>query len=157
MAKVNPSSLYIINQIFVRRLVLKLSARYLSILLEHSAGYVSKIENIKNDNSYPTHEWPKLASILHCQVHDLLPPDKSTSMGELVEKKVLSLSEEDDVKKVISVLKENGFFDKENSANNDEISLLNGDSLETTLERVVKHLNVQDEAQVKVLKKVLNS
>ena len=153
MAKVNPSSLYIINQIFVRRLVLKLSARYLSILLEHSAGYVSKIENIKNDNSYPTHEWPKLASILHCQVHDLLPPDKSTSMGELVEKKVLSLSDENDVRKVIHALKEHGFFDKESDDDNNEIT--NQDLV--TLERVVKHLNVQDEAQVDVLKTVLNS
>ena len=157
MSKTMSLSLHIINQVLIKRLALGMSARRLSLILEHGESYVSKIEDNLQVNSYPAHQLTKLASALHCEVHDLLPADKSTSMGELVEKKVLSLSEEDDVKKVISVLKENGFFDKENSANNDEISLLNGDSLEMTLERVVKHLNVQDEAQVKVLKKVLNS
>jgi hypothetical protein len=39
----------------------------------------------------------------------------------LIEKKVLSLSNEGDVRKVIAALKEHGFFDEEVSANNNEI------------------------------------
>ena len=50
----------------------------------------------------------------------------------------LSLSEEADVKKIIAALKEHEFFDEEK-----------------TLEDVVRYLNVQDEEQVEVLKRVL--
>lgn len=93
---------------------------------------------MKRLSQYPTHEWLKLAAALNCDINDLLPPEQSTSTGELIEKKVLSLSDEADVRKVIAALKEHGFFKEEKS-----------------LEEVVKHLNVQDEGQINVLRKVL--
>lgn len=68
---------------------------------------------------------------------------------------MLSLSDEGDVRKVIAALTEHGFFDEGVGANNNEISRLHDVSLEMTLEKLVKHLNVQDEGQVKVLRKVL--
>ena len=157
MSKTMSLSLHIINQVLIKRLALGMSARRLSLILEHGESYVSKIEDNLQVNSYPAHQLTKLASALHCEVHDLLPADKSTSMGELVEKKLLSLSDENDVRKVIHALKEYGFFDKESDDDNNEITNQDLVTPEMTLERVVKHLNVQDEAQVKVLKKVLNS
>jgi predicted transcriptional regulator len=155
MKKITYLSLYIINQVRLRRLVLGISSRNLSEMLGHSSGYVGMVESTATLTQYPTHEWPKLAAALGCDINDLLPPGQSTSTGELIEKKVLSLSDEGDVRKVIAALKENGFFDEGVSANNNEISRLHDVSLEMTLEKLIKHLNVQDEGQIKVLRKVL--
>jgi hypothetical protein len=84
-----------------------------------------------------TLEHIKIAA-LSCDINDLFPAKQSTSTGELIEKKVLSLNDEGDVRKVIAALKEHGFFEKEK-----------------TLEDVVRHLNIQDEEQVGLLRKVL--
>ncbi len=138
MIKMMPLSLYIINVVRLRRFTLGISAQKLSLMLGHSLNYVITIESTTRDTSYPPHEWPKLALALGCDINDLLPAEQSTSTGELIEKKVLSLSDEADVRKVISALKEHGFFNEDKS-----------------LEEVVKHLNIQDEEQIDVLKKVL--
>lgn len=138
MIKITPLSLYIINQVLLRRLVLKKSARKLSFQLGHGDSYVSKIEDPDQVNTYPPHEWPKLAEALSCTVEDLLPPGKSTSTGELIEKKVLAFDTENDVKIIIMALKENGFFKEEKS-----------------LEDLVTHLKIEEETQVEVLRKVL--
>lgn len=138
MIKISPLSLYIVNQVKLKRLVLGYSAEHLSFILKLSHGYVISVEDPEIQAQYPTHQWPKLAVALGCDINVLLPPGKSTSTGELIEKKVLSLSNEADARKVIAALKEHGFFKEEKS-----------------LEEVVKHLNVQDEGQIKVLRKVL--
>lgn len=138
MKKTTYLSLYIINQVRLKRLVQGISSRALSEMLGHSSGYIGMVESVATLTQYPTHEWPKLASALNCDINDLLPAEQSSSTGELIEKKVLSLSNEADVKKVIAALKEHGFFDEEKS-----------------LEDVVKHLNVQDEGQIKIFGRVL--
>lgn len=140
MIKITPLLLYIINQVKLRRLVLGYSAEHLSFILKLSHGYVISVEDPYIKAQYPTHQWPKLAAALGCELSDILPPEQSTSTGELVEKKVLSLSNEEDVKKVVATLKDHGFFNEDKS-----------------LEEVVKHLNVQDEKQIEVLKKVLEA
>lgn len=138
MIAITPLSLYIINQVRLKRLTLGIPAKRLSKLLNHSSSYVTTIESNLRDSSYPPHEWPKLAAALNCDINDLLPAEQSTSTGELIEKEVLSLSNEADARKVISALKEHGFFEEEK-----------------TLEDLVKHLNIQDEGQIEVLRKVL--
>jgi hypothetical protein len=155
MVKITPLLLYIINQVKLRRLVLGYSAEYLSFILKRSHGYVLTAEDPSIKAQYPTHEWPKLATALGCEINDLLPHGPSISTGELVEKKVLSLNEEEDVRKVLNALKEHGFFDEVDGADNHEISRLHGISLEKTLTKVVKLLNIQDEDQVALFRKVL--
>lgn len=155
MIKISPLSLYIVNQVKLKRLVLGYSAEHLSFILKLSHGYVISVEDPEIQAQYPTHQWPKLAAALNCDIIDLLPAGQSTSTGELIEKKVLSLSNEGDVRKVITALKEHGFFEEGISANINEISRLHDVSLEMTLEKLIKHLNVQDEGQVAVLRKVL--
>lgn len=155
MITITPLSLYIINRVRLRRLTLGISAQKLSLILGHSLNYVISIESMTRDTSYPPHEWPKLAAALGCEINDLLPAEQSTSTGELIEKKVMSLSDEADVKKIIAALKGHGLFDDGDSANNSEIPRLHGISLEMTLMKVAKHLNIQDEKQIAVLRKVL--
>ncbi len=77
MANITPLSLYIINKVKLRRLILALSARYLSLLLKHSEGYVARIEDGKYDNQYPASELPNLAKELKLEIHELLPPDEN--------------------------------------------------------------------------------
>jgi hypothetical protein len=81
--------------------------------LEHSPNYVATIESLIRDATYPPHELPKLAAALSCHIHDLLPPDEMNqhSDGSTVEKKVLSLSNDDDAHLVLEGLIKFGFFD----------------------------------------------
>jgi len=110
MKKIAPLSLSIINQVRLRRLVQGISARFLSLWLKHSEAYVSNIESSLNENQYPPHEWPKLAEMLKCTVHDLLPEGQSDSTEELVNKIVISLSNEQDVFLVLEGMIAFGFF-----------------------------------------------
>lgn len=141
MNKITPLSIYIINQVRLKRLILGISARYLSILLEHGETYVSNIESALNENQYPPHEYPKLAEALNCTVHDLLPPDEmdQDSTGKLVDKVVLSLSNESDLRLVIDRLIAYGFFDHPKA-----------------LEDISKHLFIEKQEQVDLLFEVLS-
>lgn len=110
MKKITPFSLFIINQVRLRRLILGISARYLSLLLKHVEAYVSNIESSNNENRYPPHEWPKIAEALNCTVHDLLPAGQTESTGELIDKVVINLSCENDMILVLDGLIAHGFF-----------------------------------------------
>lgn len=138
MTKITPLSLYIINEVRLRRMVLGIAAKKLSKLLGHSPSYVVNMESNLSYNTYPPHEWPKLAEALSCSVEDLLPSKRSTSTGELIEKKIPSLNEEAYVVIVVTALKEYGYFIEKR-----------------TLEDVVKRFEIQDKDQVQLLKKVL--
>jgi len=139
MNKITALSLFILNQVRLRRLVLGMSSRSLSEMLEHSSGYVGMIESTGSQSQYPPHEWPKLAAVLNCTVHDLLPPEKNDSTGEMVEKVVLSLSNEADLNLVIEGLISYGFFDRPKAS--DEIA---------------KHLFIEKQEQVDLLYKVMD-
>lgn len=112
MARITALSLYIINFVRKRRLCLGYSTRDLSSLLGKSEGYVGMIESSASDTHYPTHEWPRLAEALKCQIHDLLPPDDADqqSTGELVDKVVLDLSNSKDVLSIVEGLITIGYF-----------------------------------------------
>lgn len=141
MNEITRLSLYIINQVRLRRLILGISARYLSSLLEHGEAYVSNIESTVNENQYPPHEYPKIAKALNCSIHDLLPPDdmKQTSTGELVEKVILSLNNKADLKLVIEGMTQNGFFDTPVSH-----------------EDIAKHLEIKKEEQMELLVEIMS-
>lgn len=135
-------SLSIINQVRLRRLILGISARQLSFLLEHSEAYVSNVESILSQGQYPPHEYPKLAEALKCTVHDILPPDNTEqkSTGALVDKIVLSLSNRADLKLVMDGLIAYGFFDHPK-----------------TMDDVARHLFIEKKEQVDLLFEVLES
>jgi|GEM_PF-464819 len=139
MVQITALSLFIINRVLLRRLTLGISAKSLSRTLGHSPNYVITIENKNKTTSYPPHEWPKLATALNCQIHDLLPNADSNSTGELVDKKVLNLSIESDLKLVFKELVYHGFFNQEKS-----------------IQDVADHLFIRDEEQLKIIDIVLN-
>lgn len=139
MVRTTALELSIINRVKLYRLIFGLSKRQLSLNLRHNESYIAKVENEKEINSYPPHEWPKLAAALNCTVHDLLPPEKNNSTGELVEKVVLSLSNEADLNLVIEGLISYGFFDRPKAS--DEIA---------------KHLFIEKQELVDLLYKVMD-
>lgn len=110
MAQITVLSLHVIDQVKIRRLCLGMSAERLSILIERSHGYVLTVENSNLQSQYPPHEWPKIAEVLGCTVHDLLPVEQTNSTGEFVDKVVLSLSSEEDMARVLDGLIAHGFF-----------------------------------------------
>lgn len=139
MVKITALSLYIINQVKFRRLVIGMPAKRLSKILDHSSNYVFVIESLNREASYPPHEWPKLAVALNCTVHDLLPPEKNNSTGELVEKVVLSLSNKADLNLVIEGLISYGFFDRPKA-----------------IDEIAKHLFIEKQEQLELLYKVMD-
>lgn len=136
MTEITALSLYIINQVRLRRLTLGIPAKRFSKLLKHSSNYVLNIENSRKDTTYPPHEWPKIADILNCTVHDLLPEASNETPGKLVEKVILSLNEKGDVKKILLAMSNHGFFSEEKS-----------------LEDVTKHLFLTDKQQINIIEK----
>lgn len=136
MAKITRLSLYVINNVKVRRIFLGYSAEHLSILLKRSHGYALTAENPKLKSQYPPHEWPIIAKELNCTVHDLLPADDmdQISTGELVDKVVLNISHKADLKLIVQGLISYGFFDRSK-----------------TIENITKHLEMKKEEQVDLL------
>lgn len=140
MAKITRLSLYVINQVKLRRLVLGYSAERLSILIKRSHGYVLTAENPSLKSQYPAPEFPILAKELEWQVHDLLPSDEmgQTSTGELVDKKILSLNNETDLKLVVSGLIDYGFYKSPKTLNETGKYLMFDSQLQTALlEKVI--------------------
>lgn len=140
MNEITSLSLHIINQVRLRRLILGISSRALSELLDHSPGYVGMVESTANKGQYPPHEWPNLAERLNCEVHNLLPPKdhEQISTGKLVEKIVLSLDKETDLKSVVTGLAEYGYFNQVRS-----------------LAETAKHLYIDNPKQLALLEKVM--
>jgi transcriptional regulator with XRE-family HTH domain len=140
MNTITALSLYVINQVRLRRFILGISARQLSFLLEHSEAYVSTIESGVSQSQYPPHEYPKLAESLRCTVHDLLPPDEKylNSTGKLVEKKVLNLNNQEDLTRVVEGLIDYGYFNRPK-----------------TLTETAKHLFIEKKEQLDLLQTVM--
>lgn len=140
MNTITALSLYIINQVRLRRFILGISARQLSFLLEHSEAYISTVESGVSQSQYPPHEYPKLAESLRCSVHDLLPTDEMefNSTGKLVEKKVLNLDNQQDLTRVIEGLIAYGYFDQPKTA-----------------EEIAKYLFIERKGQVQLLTSVM--
>ncbi|WP_257658752.1 hypothetical protein [Parapedobacter lycopersici] len=139
MAGITSLSVYIINRVKYRRLVIGLASKALSRILNHSESYIASVESATNDNQYPAHEYAGLAKALNWTIKDLLPPDDApVSDGTKVDKKVLSLSNPQDMRLVVEGLTEYGFFDKPKS-----------------LTDVAKHLYIDGKEEEKVLGWVL--
>lgn len=85
------------------------------------------------------YEYAGLAAALDWTIKDLLPPDDAPVSGGIkIEKKVLSLSNPDDMRLVVNGLIAYGFFDKERSITD-----------------VAKHLYIDGKPEEKVLEQVL--
>lgn len=139
MAKITPLSLYLINRIKFRRLVLGISSWYFATLIEKSESFIYKIEDPDVQAQYNTHDYPAIAKALKWTIEDLLPPDNwPVGDGTKVEKKVLSLSNPDDMRLVLNGMIDNGFF-------NEPKSLID----------TAKHLYIDGKEEEKALKVVL--
>lgn len=142
MATITKLSLFVINSIKLRRLVLGIPASRLANFLNHDKSYIFNIEKNELPAQYPIHEYPALAQALDWETHDLLPPDEADqkSDGTLVEKTVLSLSNEADMQLVLEGMIAHGFFYEGK-----------------TIAETAKHLFIEGKAEEKVLQKVLSS
>lgn len=141
MKKISFLSLYVINKVRLLRLVHGLSSRTLSENSGLSSGYVGMVESIKNNGQYPPDVWPMLAESLNSTVHELLPPEsiEQNSTGDLIDKKVLSLDNENDIDLVLKTMIQYSFFDTPKF-----------------LTDVIKHLFINEHGQVKLLENSLN-
>src|SRR5690606_19246765 len=102
MAKITRLSLFIINRVKFRRLVLGIPGARLSNFLKHTDAYVFNCEKDELDAQYPPHEYPGLAKALDWTVEELLPPDDwDAGDGTKVEKIVLSLANPEDTRLVL--------------------------------------------------------
>ena len=144
MARITALSLYIINMVRLRRLCLGYSTRELSALLDKSEGYVGMIESSASVTHYPTHEWPKLAEALKCQIHDLLPPDNTDqqSTGALVDKVILDLSNAKDMQLITEGLIANNYFKQSRTLTDTAkyLHIVNESDQMDTLTQVINHL-----------------
>lgn len=140
MVKITPLSLSVINRIKLKRLSLGISAENLSLTLKRSHGYILTVENNELKTQYPPHEWPKIAQALNCTIHDLLPEKTDTEIDELVEKRVLDLSIEDDLRIILLELIRIGFFYEEK-----------------TIDAIAGHLIMRDDRQLVILSEALKS
>lgn len=107
MKKINRLSLYVLNTIKFKRLVLGKSAYQLSLDIKKSEGYVTNIENPNSPNQYNSADYPLIASELGCKLSDILPSDdwKVSDSHEKVDKVVVSLSDPAFVLKVLEGIK----------------------------------------------------
>ncbi len=95
MQKINRLSLYLINAIKFRRLVLGISAYQFALNLKKSRNYVSQIENIDEDSQYNSADYSLIADALGCELSDITPPDdwQVSDSHEKVDKVVVSLTD----------------------------------------------------------------
>jgi len=115
MKNITALSLYVINNVKYRRLVIGLSSKALSRILGHGDEYVANIES-KRHGQYLPIDYPLIAMTLNWDTHNLLPSAETTySDGTLLEKIVFSLSRHDDAEKVLIGMKENKYFDSPKS------------------------------------------
>lgn len=112
MNKITLLSLFIINKVKLRRLILGISATALSKDLGYTPTYIIIIENPERQAQYSPHDYSALANLLKWKIHDLLPPEDVPQGGEgsKVDKVVLSLSRPADMRLVVDGLIAHGFF-----------------------------------------------
>lgn len=103
MYQINRLSLYLINSIKFRRLVLGISAYQFALNLKKSRNYISQIENTDNERQYNSADYPLIAKALNCELSDIIPPDDwiLSDSHEKVDKKVVSLTDAVFVREVI--------------------------------------------------------
>lgn len=103
MKNINRLSLYILNVIKFKRLVLGKSAYQLSFDIKKSEGYVTNIENPNSPNQYNSADYSLIADALGCELSDITPPDdwQVSDSHEKVDKVVVSLTDPAFVREVI--------------------------------------------------------
>lgn len=139
MAKINRSSLYLINSVKLYRLVNGFSTRVFSERIGKSEGYVGRCEGAASDHKYNSADYPLIANELGCVLSDILPPTdwEVSDSHEKVDKVVVSLS---DPAFVLEVLK--GIQDSEYA-----------DVLKD-LQQLYRHLSTKDAKEKAVIQKV---
>ncbi|MBE8719344.1 hypothetical protein [Sphingobacterium pedocola] len=107
MAKINKSSLYVINRIKLKRLVNGDSTRKLSEKIDKSEGYVGMCESSAVVHKYNSADYPLIADELGCELSDITPPDdwQVSDSHDKVDKVVVSLSDPAFVLKVLEGIK----------------------------------------------------
>lgn len=112
MIKLPFFAVYIINQVKLRRLIKGYSARKLSEAIGLESQLVSKYESETNKNYYSHQVLIKIADVLGCSVRDFYPPDEILleNDGEYITKTIISLSNLEDVKKVLTGLIDDAYF-----------------------------------------------
>lgn len=108
MAKINRLSLFIINNVKFRRLVLGISTRKLSELMKKSESYIGLCEGMATDQKYNSADYPFIAEVLGYSLTELMPPDdwEVSTSHDKVEKNVSSLVDPDFVRKVLQGIKQ---------------------------------------------------
>ncbi|MGA6119332.1 helix-turn-helix domain-containing protein [Sphingobacterium anhuiense] len=141
MIKLPFFAVYIINQVKLRRLIKGYSARKLSEDIGLESQLVSKYENETNKNLYSPQILIKIARILGCSVRDFYPSDEVLMQndGEHVNKIIISLSNLEDVKKIIAGLVDDGYFSKSR-----------------TFEKITKYLHIDGKPESAVVKQGLD-
>lgn len=140
MIKLPFFAVYIISQVKLRRLIKGYSARKLSEDIGLESQLVSKYENETNKNLYSPQILIKIAKVLGCTVRDFYPPDEILleNDGEYITKTIISLSNLEDVKKVLTGLIDDGYFSKSR-----------------TFEKITKYLHIDGKPESMVVKKGL--
>jgi len=117
MIKLSFTAVFIINQVKFKRIVNGYSARDLSEKISQESQYISKVESMAGKGQYPHQILIKIAAILECSARDFYPSDEvlQNNSGELVEKKIISLSNLDDTIEILLAMVSNEYFSKERS------------------------------------------
>ncbi|KGE12458.1 hypothetical protein [Sphingobacterium deserti] len=141
MEKIDRLSLFILNKVRLIRLINGKSAYQISLELGRSSNYVNNIESSSQSNKYNSADYPLLAEIFNCSISDILPPNDwpKSSSHEKVEKYVKSMVDENFVEQILMGIKESAH----SNILLDEKALL-------------KHLNVVNDEEKKVVRLVLN-
>lgn len=140
MVQLSFTATYIINKIKFLRLVLGIPAEQLSADISMSDSYISSVESMANKSQYPYEILIKIADILGCSVRNFYPSDEvlMENDGEYVTKTIISLSNLEDVKKIIVGLIDDGYF-----------------SISRTFELIAKYLHIDGKPESTVVKKGL--
>ena len=117
MIKLSFTAVFIINQVKFKRIVNGYSARDLSEKISQESQYISKVESMANKGQYTHQILIKIAEVLECSPRDFYPSDEvlNNNSGELVEKKIISLSSLDDTIMILLAMQSDGYFSKERS------------------------------------------
>lgn len=117
MIKLSFTAVFIINQVKFKRIVNGYSARDLSEKISQESQYISKVESMTSKGQYTHQILIKIAEVLECSPRDFYPSDEvlQNNSGELVEKKVISLSNLDDTIMILLAMQSDGYFSKERS------------------------------------------
>jgi transcriptional regulator with XRE-family HTH domain len=117
MIKLPFTAVFIINRVKFVRILRGFNAEELSVKIEMSDSYISSVENLLNKHQYTHQILIKIAEVLECSPRDFYPSDEvlQNNSGELVEKKVISLSNLGDTIMILLAMQSDGYFSKERS------------------------------------------